>query len=541
MMKVFSVIIPCLLLTPFAWSQSASLDEAEVVQLFDTGNFDALESIKDKALVTKERNIEGNWQLECFYGILKKHGDEMAAESESKFRAHLDAWAKVHPKSVTWRILLGHTLTTLGWTARGSGFAPDITPEAWKGFEKYLTEAWQILQEARNITRQDPELYPQLIDVVQGFAIDPTPGKYLPFGPVRGPAAGAPLGNDQQKLFAERVFEEAIGIERTYTELYVRMAQIYLERWYGESRDLEKFAERAATITAADMGDSMYSRIAWSMLSMWGEHVYNFECDFDWPRIKSGFERLIKDYPQSDYLKNEFSYMACAHKDRETALAAHKAITKPLPRKVWRTKDCYDHWTAWIEGRAEYPVFNRLTYAVEMRDLDAIRQLAKEGESLEVTMLGGYTPLMTAITRNNFDMAKLLIDFGANVEATSLTGSTPLIEAVTFADPKIVKLLLDAGAKADRLNPHKMAALHQTAMDGNIPKTTLLLAAKADINVRGQKGWTPLHTAVGKNKPEMVKFLLDKGADISLKLDDGSTPLDVATKQGLGSMIALLK
>lgn len=58
----------------------------------------------------------------------------------------------------------------------------------------------------------------------------------------------------------------------------------------------------------------------------------------------------------------------------------------------------------------------------------------------------------------------------------------------------------------------------------------LLISNGAPINKRGLNDWTPLHMAAARNDVKAIKILIEHGADISIKtrIDDYATPLEEA-------------
>ncbi len=545
MTKILSLLIPCLLIASTSWSYPAPVDGATIGKLFETGDFAALEAMAEQARTSKESNSEGDWQLSWFYHCLYPYAEKMAANSESSFRKHMGAWAEQFPKSITWRLVMAAGIEQLGWSARGSGWAKDVSEHGWSELEKRLTEAWKILQDARKISTADPALYVSLTSVALGLRDDPTSTTALRFSSlvkqmIRD-AFGLPPTGEELSPLEDQIFEEAIARETMYTPLYYAQVNHLLPRWGGAPMDLEHFAERAAALTASQSGDAMYARVAWGALALLAEEQYVGETTFEWPRIKAGYERLLEEFPDSNLIKNQFCRMACVYKDRETGAAMLKAMDHPLPVKVWRNQGFFNYWSDWINEKAEYPSMSPMVLAAAANDLRLIEELARKGESVNVTMLGGRTPLMLAVGKHDLAMTKLLLQLDADIEVTSLKGNTPLTEAARLDDTAILEALLEKGANPDRPNPEGWRAIHQTCKDGNIAAARLLLAAKADVNGRGAEEWTPLHVAVETNHADMVRFLLQNGADKTLKLSDGRTALDIATKQGFSDIAKLLQ
>lgn len=521
----------------------APLDEGHIAKLFDAAEFTELEKIAGHARITKERNRAGDWQLATFYEATFGAAGALARNSESKFYKHMDAWKEQFPNSVTWRIIKADAVAQLGWDARGGGWATEVTLEGWAGLEKYLTEAWTILQEARKISTEDPALYSVFTSVALGLHDDPTKDSTLSFGSLIRQTITPEIGGRpaEPKRLGDEIFEEAIQRETLYTPLYYELAPHLFGRWGGQPGELERFADRAAALTAVECGESMYARVAWGTVTWIGDDSFRLETNFDWSRIKAGYERLLQDYPDSNFLKNQFCKMACLYKDRDTAAAMLAKMDRPLPNKCWMALGYFEHWSGWINGKAQYPEVSPMVLAVKSTDLGSIERLAKDGESLEVFMLGGYTPLSLAVGRQDLEMTELLLQLGADMNAMSYRGNTPVTEASRWSDTAILKALLDKGANPNQKNIEGWTGLHQAAVDGNIPTARMLLAAKADINARANNQWTPLQAAADRNQPHFVRYLLEQGADKTIKNPDGHTALDIATLRKFPDIVKILE
>uniref|UniRef100_A0A6C0ATK9 Uncharacterized protein n=1 Tax=viral metagenome TaxID=1070528 RepID=A0A6C0ATK9_9ZZZZ len=100
-----------------------------------------------------------------------------------------------------------------------------------------------------------------------------------------------------------------------------------------------------------------------------------------------------------------------------------------------------------------------LFYAIRYKDVKFVEHIVDAGANVNIEDKDKYTPLVTAIKKNNFDIVKKLIESGADVNKAygEGTGNNPLDVARynkvddTETQNKIIQLLRDKGAKATTL------------------------------------------------------------------------------------------
>ncbi len=168
-------------------------------------------------------------------------------------------------------------------------------------------------------------------------------------------------------------------------------------------------------------------------------------------------------------------------------------------------------------------------------DMDDVRSFVKSGADVNFENAKGYTPLMTAVERDNFEMVELLLSFKVKVEASPLAEKSPLGIAISNGSLGMGELLLDnkADPNANSVNLRMARALPlgQAAYAGHEDIVRLLLEKNADVNSVPRDaihGWTPLHAALQKpSKDEnVVKCLLEHGAKIDKPCANGETPVE---------------
>lgn len=78
-------------------------------------------------------------------------------------------------------------------------------------------------------------------------------------------------------------------------------------------------------------------------------------------------------------------------------------------------------------------------------DVDAIKELLREGEDINGLNSEGATPLHWAAFKGQAEAAKLLLNYGAEVNAKTKKGSTPLRLATTHKQEEVISLLKSRG------------------------------------------------------------------------------------------------
>lgn len=110
-------------------------------------------------------------------------------------------------------------------------------------------------------------------------------------------------------------------------------------------------------------------------------------------------------------------------------------------------------------------VFEReqLHFAAQDGDVEAVKQLLKEGYQPNLFDELGKTPLHYAAERGHVGVLKLLLASGADVNAhdESVIGNTPLREIADNCSFEVANILIDAGADPTIPGWMQLTALHQ--------------------------------------------------------------------------------
>jgi ankyrin repeat protein len=143
----------------------------------------------------------------------------------------------------------------------------------------------------------------------------------------------------------------------------------------------------------------------------------------------------------------------------------------------------------------------QLIRGLQQGDPKLVSEAANKGAQLNVRSdQNGYTPLMTAIYRDQTAIVDILLSKGADIEARANDGSTPLIIAAIGGQRHIVEMLLRKGARIDSAQ---------------------------------NEGYTPLLWAAYWGHTDLVKYLVEQGANPRAQTRDGYNALVLAAEGGM--------
>ena len=278
-------------------------------QLTD-GDFDTLEKTAQALRDSKESYIHGSWALKSFYLGVADIDYSLSDAQCIEFLNKIRAWISAKPNSATARIALAHALTDYAWKARGIEWADSVSEEGGTLMAERLAEAQKLLDEARKLPTKCPAWWATAQSVALG------------------------QGWDKKRYFA--LFEEATKFEPGYIDFYDN-AVLYLQpRWHGEEGESEKFIEYHANERNGIDADIFYARMIWLLdLRRLDKNLFDAHPRLSWARTASGFDQLLKRYPDSLSVKSEYARLCFKTHDKKRAGPLYQQIGLNMDVRVW--------------------------------------------------------------------------------------------------------------------------------------------------------------------------------------------------------------
>lgn len=240
------------------------------------------------------------------------------------WQAELDKlaeWRKQYPDSFGADLVEVILWRAWAWHTRGEGSAETVTPEGWKLFRARISSADDLLERSKSRASKSPLWYQLRL----GIARD--------------------ADWDHQRYRA--VFTEATGKFPWYVPLYLWTANYLSPQWGGSYQAVDALA-RLTTATPAGADYSLYARVYWHLTC---DECLEFGLFQDspatWPRMKAGFEGLMKRYPKSKWNLNGYAYFACLADDASTYGMLRARIGREVIPQAWgsnhSTEVCDEH------------------------------------------------------------------------------------------------------------------------------------------------------------------------------------------------------
>ena len=277
-----------------------------VWQTFQREDFATLEVLGEELQQSRERLNDGSWLSEAYFDAFGL-GAKAPHERYAAVEQILARWEQARPASAVLPLIKARFHVDLAWKWRGNGYAKTVKPEGWVEFRKELGIARELLE-----THATAKVFPEYFARMQTVAL------------------GQPWPREEY----ERLFAEATRAEPDYYNYYCHKAYYLLPRWHGRKGEWEAFAEDVRQhYGAGGAGDALYARIALSLRDFY-DNLFR-DSAISWDKVASGYEYLIRQYPESRYLKSLYANLAWKAGDRPRLRKALPEIKADPDMTVW--------------------------------------------------------------------------------------------------------------------------------------------------------------------------------------------------------------
>lgn len=216
-------------------------------------------------------------------------GDDLPASGHAKRITALEDWNKRAPKSAYAKIALAKMYTVYAWAARGTGFADTVSQQGWYLMRQRLAIASKYLNSVP--TNQRCTAWYQTAFTVA-------------------------LGQSWDRARLDGLIAECTKKFPGYQGLITRKLYWLQPKWYGKPGEAAAYIDAEAKKMRTDQGKILLARAVW--LYPGNDHGLR------WDAVCNSFDALLKAYPNSQSVRNEYAVQALLNQDFSKAIALYQ-------------------------------------------------------------------------------------------------------------------------------------------------------------------------------------------------------------------------
>jgi hypothetical protein len=302
--------------------------QSEASTLFAQRDFKGLNELAEQLRTSGDRTPAGFLKLRQFYKGLSAYdvsdapnlADGPNEQAWNSIFIVANRWVRQAPSPAAY-VALANFYIDYAWDWRGNGGGNTVQQDHWPYYFAALHKAHQVLVQNKVEASIDPEWYVKMAVLARGEETAPTDIAAL--------------------------YKEAMQKAGDYDYVYQEIALNLTPEWHGSWTALDKFADDATDRTRDKQGNALYARIYRSLMECGCATMDATAAS--WPRLKAGFEDLVKQYPDP-WNVNSFAFFACQAKDKAT-LKAQILATRQLEMPAWNGDvGYYSRCKAWAMG-----------------------------------------------------------------------------------------------------------------------------------------------------------------------------------------------
>lgn len=251
-----------------------------------------LDALVEKLAASGERADDGRSQLFLLTSGIAQRLANIEVNNPD-FPGMLREYREQVPNSAFAPLLEAMQMHAAAWHARGQGFASTVAPEGWKLYRELNAAAWELLLAAKQTSERLPVWYELAISI------------------------GMDAGIDDDVLTA--IFNEGIKRFASYHSIYFSYARQFAPRWGGDYDAADAFITTHVAAKSNKDGEVLYARLYWLIDQYNGEEPDFFAASHvSWPRMRTGFELMMKQFPNSQRNQAFVVAYACRAADAAT-------------------------------------------------------------------------------------------------------------------------------------------------------------------------------------------------------------------------------
>lgn len=311
-------------------SRQDQIENRQTIFALQQEHFDSLELIAER--LRRYQPVyqnTGGVQAPVFYKSLVEGMGQIGPHKPEIFTPIFERWKEAYPESVTPYLALARLHLNYGYIARGGGTRSTVSEEGWDILYKEAATAMEYLLQAEELNPQEPEVYQTGMSIAL-----------------------------VQKEGCEDVaawYEKGIAIHPDYMPLHTTRVYSLLDRWCGDSVDVEHFMLDLHRKTQETHGARYYTLMATYLVTSVGEIDLPGRLGLNWTILEQGCKEMLESGVDRNIALHQYCLLACLFEKQELAKELFDEIGPTVTPELWRAVGDWQLWKAWANGQGESP------------------------------------------------------------------------------------------------------------------------------------------------------------------------------------------
>ena len=229
----------------------------------------------------------------------------------------MNKWIKTKPESHFANLVLGRFYSDYAWEARGSGFSGTVIEKGWDLFRERLLKAQEYLAKAYDLNPSDAIAPANMLNIALG------------------------LGFEFAEM--EQWFQRAIKADPHEYKAYTIKLKYLMPKWHGSVEQMFAFArDSAKKAPPRTLIPVILAEAHWEMYWRDDSRLYFKNNPDVWREVKDIYARVLRDFPNANYHRNNFALAAYYAGDFATARDLFVTIGDNWDSKVWKNKKSFE-------------------------------------------------------------------------------------------------------------------------------------------------------------------------------------------------------